>query len=64
MNCAIGNFASEQLIPGVVARGEGEEHSPLPVPNHKELWQGHVLGHLGAKKYTCSDHKIGSWNVE
>jgi hypothetical protein len=47
-NCATGNFASEQLIPGIVARGEGEEHSPLPVPNHEELGQGHVLGHLGS----------------
>jgi hypothetical protein len=50
LNFAIGNFASEQLIPGVVARGEGEEHSPLPVPNHKELGQGHVLGHLRGHK--------------
>jgi hypothetical protein len=55
-------FESEQLIPRVVARGEGEEHSPLPVPNHKELRQGHVLGHLGVKKYTCSGHKIGLRN--
>jgi hypothetical protein len=58
----IGKFESEQLIPGVVARGEGEKYSPLPVPNHKELRQGHVLGHLGVIKYTCSGHKISLWN--
>ena len=32
--------------PGVVARGEADLYQPLPVAEHLELRQSHLLGHL------------------